>query len=66
MYNYNITMVANVYNVPYIGFLIIPKLTNSYFSEGWPNHQPDKEISSNGGIQNGWFIMEMSTKMDDD
>ena len=24
---------------PYIGFLIIP--IDSYFSEGWPNHQPD-------------------------
>ena len=25
---------------PYIGLLSSSQLTNSYFSEGWPNHQP--------------------------
>ena len=33
---------------PYIGLLIIP--IDSYFSEGWPNHQPGKDIGRTANV----------------
>ena len=31
---------------PYIGLLSSSQMTNSYFSEGWPNHQPAIMVTS--------------------
>ena len=33
----------------HIGLLIIP-MTNSYFSEGWPNHQPDPDLKKQNDL----------------
>ena len=34
-----------------IGLLSSSQLTNSYFSEGWPNHQPDSNYPESSDIQ---------------
>ena len=39
---------------PYIGFLSSSQLTKSYFSEGWPNHQPVNLLWSLRWVLGGW------------
>ena len=43
-------LVAIFYFPIHIGLLSSSQVTNSYFSEGWPNHQPDIPLKSQFNI----------------
>ena len=63
--NWLVVWLASCFIFPLILGMSSSQLTNSYFSEGWPNHQPDKEhtdltrklMGSDGWV--GWYMVSI-------